>query len=97
MPLAVFTHDDSVDDALTNRDDSRMLTWSRNKSAKWWDISLHDEHLTSDERILEFEVRSATQLNAAGEIVPLGSKEWLDKRDVLIHGAETRYKPNAGR
>lgn len=96
LPLAVFNHDGPVTGALTNRDDTRMLTWSSG-SAKWWDISLHDEHLTPDERILEFEVRSATQLNAAGEIVPLGSKEWREKRDVLIKDAGTRYRPNAGR
>lgn len=75
----------------------RMLKWSRDKTAKWWDISLHDEQLTSDDRIREFEVRSATQLNAEGDVVPLGLKDWQDKRDDFERNTGTKYQPNLGR
>lgn len=68
LPLAVIQHNDWVDGALTNINQTRMLTWSRDKSARWWDISLHGEHLKPKDRILEFEVRSATQLNAVGKL-----------------------------
>ena len=64
-------------------DESRVLFWSRDAQFKLWDSALHDAELTPAERILELEVRSATRLYSAGQvvplIVPLKSAEWLDK------------------
>jgi hypothetical protein len=44
---------------------------------KVFDASLHYESLSVAERFTELEVRSASRLDSAGQLVPLKVDEWL--------------------
>ena len=37
--LRVFKHDSDVHGAQFSRDESRVLTWSNDKTARWWDVT----------------------------------------------------------
>jgi hypothetical protein len=64
-----------------NRDESRILTWSEDGTARLWDISLGG--MPSDERILDFQVRSATGFKGSVEPKVLTFDEWMAKKREL--------------
>ena len=61
------------------RDESRVLAWSIDGAVKLWDAALKDLDLMPGQRIVELEVRSATRLGSAGQLIPLNSNEWTAK------------------
>ena len=77
--IAVFQHE--VESACFNRDETRILTASH-LSARLWDISL-DEKIPIEERVLEFQIRSATTLALDGHVNVLSTAQWEDKRRQL--------------
>ena len=62
-----------------SRDESRVLTWSQDGTARLWDISL-DETIPLKQRRLELEVRTATTLDDSGHVHVLSFEQWNDKR-----------------
>ena len=75
-PIQTFKHGGSVDGAVLNRDESRILIWSGDATLRLWDIAL-DEKIPLDERILEFQVRSATSLDGSIDLRLLSFDEWM--------------------
>jgi WD40 repeat protein len=81
--IILFGHTADVTAASFNRDETRVLTASNDGTAQLWDISL-DDRISLDERILEFEVRSATTLGDDGQVRVLTTREWHDRREKLL-------------
>jgi WD40 repeat protein len=80
--IAVFKHTGSMNSAWFNRAETRLLTVG-SKTAQLWDISL-DENIPIEERILEFEVRSATTIGSDGDVKVLSVSEWEKKKAKLL-------------
>jgi WD40 repeat protein len=96
-PLQVWKHDRPVVGAVFTRDESRVLAWSDDGVVKLWDAALRDVNLTPTERILELEVRSATRLDLAGQLVRLKSPEWIDLVRSPEYAAIQKKKESADR
>ncbi len=79
--IAEFRHRDAVSSAHFNRDETRVLTTSMDGTARLWNVAF-DETLTPGERILEFEVRSATRLD--GQVKVLSVQEWEQRKQKLL-------------
>jgi WD40 repeat protein len=62
--------------AASTRHDSQVVAFYGNQ-VKVFDASLHYESLSVAERFTELEVRSASRLDSAGQLVPLKVDEWL--------------------
>jgi hypothetical protein len=77
-----------VTSARFNRDETRVLTASEEGTARQWDIAL-DESIPVEDRVLEFEVRSATTLGADGQVRVLRVAEW-EKRQAELLNVEIR-------
>jgi len=75
-PLHVWNHDQPVKGALFARDDQRFLTWNDAGALKLWDTTLRDADLSPAQRTWQLQVRSAKQLDSAGQLVPLTWSEW---------------------
>ena len=79
----MWQHDRRVAGAVFTRDESRVLAWSGTTGSpgevRLWDAALKDLDLTPARRIVELEVRSATRLGSAGQLIPLNSNEWTAK------------------
>jgi WD40 repeat protein len=82
VPLRTWTHEGVVYDAVFNGDESRVVTWSEDGTARLWDLSL-DETIPLSQRRLELEVRTATTLDESGHVHPLPYEQWNDKRQQL--------------
>ena len=78
-PLIDFRHNDQVDGALFSGDGDAVLTWSQDGTARLWDIALTNGPLSPEMQRQEFEVRSATWLDALGTVRPIEFDDW-DKR-----------------
>jgi WD40 repeat protein len=76
-PLRVWQHPAGGISLMFNRDESRVLSWGGGM-LKLWDTSLREPELTVSERITDLQVRSATRLDSAGQLVPLKSAEWIE-------------------
>jgi WD40 repeat protein len=81
--ITVFKHGRSVTSACFDRSETRILSTSEDGTARLWDISL-DDGLPIKDRILEFEVRSATALGPDGQVRVLSVAEWEHKRTELL-------------
>jgi hypothetical protein len=80
--VCTFPHDEAILGAVFSRDESRVLTWSRDGTARLRDTSL-DEKIPLDERILEFQVRSAASLYGSVKLELLGFNAWMaEKREL---------------
>jgi WD40 repeat protein len=88
-PIQTFEQKGALKYAMFNRDESRILTWSGDGTARLWDISL-DENIPLDERILDFQVRSATSLYGSGELRSLSLGEWMTASQTLKEMRERR-------
>ena len=77
-----FKHEKFVNGALFNRDESCILTWSEDGAVRLWNISSVDEK-SSDEGILDFQVRTGTSLRGSVELTVLTFEECLDKKRAL--------------
>ena len=75
-PLQTFKHDRHVNGAQFSRDESRVLTWSSDKTVRLWDTTDPLAGLTPSERIRELEVRSGTTLDEAQNLRLLKFDEW---------------------
>ena len=78
-PLQIFKHHGGVIGAQFSRDESRVLTWSHDKTARLWDAVDPLGMLTLDERILELEVRSGTTLDDNLKLRTLSFEDWRTK------------------
>ena len=78
-PVHTFKQDKPVVGAVFNRNESRILTWSHDGTARLLDISL-DEKIPIDERILDLQVRSAASLYGSVELKLLSFDEWMTAR-----------------
>jgi WD40 repeat protein len=79
QPIRAFIHEGPVLGAIFTRDGRRVLTWSQDGLARVWDVSL-DEDTPIEERVVEFEVRSATTLGSDGQIRVPSVSEWESKK-----------------
>jgi WD40 repeat protein len=75
-PIRIFRHNDAVVNAVLNKNEDSLLTIGKDEEEKFtigkdgiarlWDLT--QDHFVPDERrILEWEIRSGTELNASGE------------------------------
>jgi len=77
--VLTFKHDGDVIGAQFSRDESRVLTWSKDKTARLWDLTDPLKELQPAERILELEVRSGTTLDEQLNLRTLTFDEWQAK------------------
>ncbi|MBN1512357.1 MAG: TIR domain-containing protein [Phycisphaerae bacterium] len=78
-PLQVWKHAGPVSGAVFTRDESHVLSWTADGVLTLWEVALQHTSLAPQERMLELEVRSATRLDSAGQLVSLSMEEWLVK------------------
>ena len=62
-----------------------------------WDTTPKEANLTLEEQILELEVRSASRLNSAGQLVSLKFDEWLNLVDSTKYAKVQKELKAAGR
>jgi WD40 repeat protein len=89
--MALFRHGDAVNSACFDKQEQRILTASKDGSVGLWDISF-DASIPIEERLVEFEVRSATTLAPNAEVRVLTESEWAARKQRL---AELRRKRGA--
>ena len=90
-PIQTFKDETSVNGAVFNRDESRILTWGFG-TVRVWDIAL-DEKIPLDERILDFQVRSATSLDGSIELRLLSFDAWMARKRELEAMRTKRKSP----
>jgi len=90
-PIQTFEHEEWewARGAVFNHDESRILTWSGDGTARLWDIRL-DENIPPDERILDFQVRSATNLYGSVSLKYLSFDERAAASQTLQEMRSTR-------
>jgi WD40 repeat protein len=76
--IAVFRHRGPVSEAMFDATEQRVLTTSDDGTSRLWDVSMNPS-IPVEEHMLEFEVRSATTLDA-GVVRVLSQDEWAGKR-----------------
>ncbi len=81
--IVLFRHTGAITSASFNRDKTLVLTASEDGTAQLWGISL-DDRVPLEERILEFEVRSATTVGTDGQVHVLTTQNWDDRREKLL-------------
>jgi len=79
-------HDDMVLGAAFNGDESRILTWSRDGTARLWDISINESQ-SNEELRCQLQLLTGTRLNSSGglELIPL--EEWYALKVALDGGS----------
>ena len=78
-PIRILRHSDAVVDATLNLDEDWLLTFSKDGIAQLWDLRI--DHIVRDEhRVLEWEIRSGTEINLSGEYRVLSYDEWLARK-----------------
>lgn len=77
--LRSWVHDSGVNGAQFSRDESRVLTWSYDNTARLWDATDPLAMLNPAERILELEVRSGATLDTQLNLRTLKFDEWQAK------------------
>lgn len=80
--IAVFLHEAPTFSACFDKEERGILTAREDDTLGLWDISF-DATIPTQERIVEFEVRSATTLEANGEVRVLTEAEWAAKKQQL--------------
>jgi WD40 repeat protein len=80
--IGIFNHGGAVDSACFSPDGKQVLTASADGMARLWDISV-DETVPLKQRILEYEVQSATRLDTDGEVKALTPEEWIEAKRLL--------------
>ena len=81
--IAVFPHYSPVTSACLTQDERYVVTTSEDGVVRSWDAGF-DPGLSIAERILEFEVRSATALEPDGQVRALERTEWEEKSQQLL-------------
>jgi WD40 repeat protein len=81
-PILALDHNGGVTGAVFSHDGDRILTWSGDGLVRLWDVSL-DDSVSLEERILEFQIRSDTNLSASGELRLLSPTEWTGRKREL--------------
>ena len=77
-----FPHDSDVRGALFSGDESRVLTWSEDGTARLWAISTFDNR-SVEQFVLETEVRNAAEIADNGSFRLLSFDQWMQKRREL--------------
>ena len=80
--MALFRHERGVNSASFDHQEQRVLTVSADGTVRIWDISF-DASIPIEERVVEFEVRSATTLAPNGEVRVLTESEWAARKQRL--------------
>jgi hypothetical protein len=76
--LFAIHHKDHMSNATPSADGLRLLT-SAASGARLWDLSVNDS-ITSTQRILALEVKSATATDGTDDYRVLTNDEWQEKR-----------------
>ncbi len=82
IELRRFPHDRAVLGARLFSAESFLLTWSADGTARLFDLTV-DYSVPIDERILDLEIRTATEMDERGEIRRLTAEEQDGKRQEL--------------
>ncbi|HHT9110245.1 MAG TPA: hypothetical protein ACFYDZ_03685, partial [Candidatus Brocadiaceae bacterium] len=72
-------HDADVNGAVFSKDDSLILTWSRDKTARLWDIRV-DADFPKDHLSLLVEVVTGTKMDDMGNVMALNQEEWQGRK-----------------
>jgi hypothetical protein len=86
--MALIRNEDAVNSACFDKQEQRILIASKDGTVGLCDISF-DASIPIEERLVEFEVRSATTLAPNGEVRVLTESEWAARKQRL---AELRRK-----
>nr|VFK54780.1 MAG: hypothetical protein BECKTUN1418F_GA0071002_10556 [Candidatus Kentron sp. TUN]VFK59188.1 MAG: hypothetical protein BECKTUN1418E_GA0071001_10526 [Candidatus Kentron sp. TUN] len=81
---------------MFSADESRILTWSDDGTARLWDFGV-DYDFPVAHLPLQVEVMTGTAMNDFGAVRTLRAEEWKRKRQLYeriaeAHAAECRYK-----
>ena len=74
----LFDHTNSIKSVRFNKTGTSIVAFEHDHSSWVWDISF-DKSIPLEERVLEFEVRSATTMNSVGAVQPLSREIWEAK------------------
>nr|VFJ63187.1 MAG: hypothetical protein BECKDK2373C_GA0170839_110414 [Candidatus Kentron sp. DK] len=91
-----MNHDGRVDGAEFSTDESLILTWSEDKTARLWDFGV-DYDFPVEHLPLQVEVMTGTAMNDHGAVSALSAREWQRKKEAYEriakdHAAQCRYK-----
>jgi WD40 repeat protein len=90
--LKWFRHPGTVRGAAFTRDESGVLTWGSDGTARLWESSL-PRPLSPDDQLLELEVRSGLWLDEAGELRRLKREQWQQRRKKLAAILRKKGRP----
>jgi WD40 repeat protein len=84
-------HRRSVRGVAFNNDETRILSWSGDGTAKLWDVEV-DEDFPSKHLPLIVKVATGTSMDDYGNIITLSKKEWEEYKANYILIAENHVK-----
>lgn len=79
-PIGIFRHASEVIDAKMNSAETRLLTCTKDGLAQLWNLK-SDNSLHAGDRVLEWEIRSGTELSDSGEYRVLSYEEWTARKN----------------
>ncbi len=85
-------HDGPVIGAQFNRNESLVLTWSEDGTARLWDYTSADYDFPKKYLPLLVEVATGTIIDEYGNVSALGSKEWSERKKRYAKIAEEHLK-----
>ncbi len=84
-------HDNYVSGAVFSRDESLILTWSDDSTARLWDIGA-DYDFPKEYLPLLVQVATGTKMDDNGNVDALSKDEWEKKKQEYIKVAEEHLK-----
>ena len=84
-------HDRPVYGAVFNQDETRILTWSGDGTARLWNIEV-DEDFPKEYLSLMVKVATGTAMDDYGNVITLSKKKWEEYRAEYIRIAEKHLK-----
>jgi len=80
--LKWFPHAGTIRGTALTRDESRLLTWGTDGTARLWEASL-PRPLSANDQLLELEVRSGLFIDETGALRTLRDEEWRKRSQKL--------------
>lgn len=84
-------HEAPVLGAVFSDDDTRVLTWGADGSARLWNLS-YDSDFPARHLKLLVEVASGTTIDSYGNLISLSREEWQEKKRQYIPIAEAHLR-----
>jgi hypothetical protein len=88
--LQVFRHEKTVRGFAFGRDDTRLLTWADDGTARLWQTD-SPRPWAPDDQLLELEVRSGFHVDEFGRLEALSLAQWQARRERLDGTVRKKY------